>query len=312
MKTYILIGVGVLVLAAAGAGIYFFMQNTQENPDTNQDQSVGTPNNLTPTDSEDPGDTMESDQNEKETVIGSSVSGKKITAYNYGTGDTGILFVGGIHGGYEWNTVLAAYELMDYLEENPGAVPSNIKVTVIPVLNPDGLEETVGSAGRFKISDVPTGSNATVSGRFNANVVDLNRNFDCDWQAQGTWQTTSVSGGSKAFSEPESQAFRDFVQAEEPTAVVVWYSSAPGGGVFASNCHDGVLPETTLITDVYARASGYKAYKEFNYYEITGDAVNWLAKNKIPAISVLLSNHQDTEWSKNKAGIEALLDHYAK
>jgi len=40
--------------------------------------------------------------------------------------------------------------------------------------------------------------------------------------------------------------------------------------------------------------------------------VNWLAKNKIPAISVLLSTHTDTEWDKNRKGVEALLQSYAK
>ena len=39
---------------------------------------------------------------------------------------------------------------------------------------------------------------------------------------------------------------------------------------------------------------------------------NWLAKNSIPAISVLLTNHTDTEWSKNLAGIQALLTYYGK
>jgi hypothetical protein len=92
--------------------------------------------------------------------------------------------------------------------------------------------------------------------------------------------------------------------------VVVWYSAA--GGVFASNCHNGVMPETLAITNVFAAASGYQAYKEFNFYTITGDMVNWLAKKNIPGISVLLTTHEDVEWSKNRAGIEALLEYYAK
>jgi murein tripeptide amidase MpaA len=66
-------------------------------------------------------------------------SANPITAYHYGTGDKEILFVGGIHGGYEWNTALVAYQLMDYLKANPNVIPKNVKVTVIPVLNPDGL-----------------------------------------------------------------------------------------------------------------------------------------------------------------------------
>jgi hypothetical protein len=90
----------------------------------------------------------------------------------------------------------------------------------------------------------------------------------------------------------------------------VWYSQA--GGVFASSCHNGVLPETATLTQTFADASGYKAYQTFDFYEVTGDMVNWLAKSKVPAISVLLTNHTDTEWDKNWAGIAAVLNYYAK
>jgi hypothetical protein len=243
-------------------------------------------------------------------VIGASADGRDILAYHYGTGENEILFVGGIHGGYEWNTSLVAYQLIDALEKDPGMIPDRVKVTVIPVLNPDGLNKVVGTDGRFTQADVPTDTSATIPGRFNGNNVDLNRNFDCDWQATGVWQKTTVSGGSAAFSEPESQAIRDYVAAHKLSAVVVWYSSA--GGVYASNCHTGISLETRKIMNVFANASGYPAYDNFNFYETTGDMTNWLAKSDIPAISVILTNHYDTEWIKNENGIKALLFNYAE
>jgi len=256
------------------------------------------------------GQMSEDQKNGGESIIGTSAGGRDITAYHYGAGDTELLFVGGIHGGYEWNTVLLAYEIMDHLKENPDVIPENIKVTIIPVLNPDGLHKTVGTDGRFAASDVPQAIGDTVPGRFNANDVDLNRNFNCDWQAQGTWQSKTVSGGTEAFSEPEAQAMKDYVQAHSPSAAVVYYSAA--GGVFASNCHNGILPETRTIMNTYAGASGYRAYEDFDFYKITGDMVNWLAGKNIPAISVLLTNHTDIEFEKNRKGVEALLKHYAE
>ena len=72
------------------------------------------------------------------------------------------------------------------------------------------------------------------------------------------------------------------------------------------------MSETSAITDIYAKASGYPAHEEFDFYEITGDMVDWLAKNNIPAISVLLTTREDVEWTKNLAGIKALFEHYAK
>lgn len=244
------------------------------------------------------------------TVIGNSVKGSAITAYHFGEGKDELLFVGGIHGGYEWNTVLVAYQLMDYLKANPNVIPKNLKVTVIPVLNPDGLNTVVGTTGRFSQADVSSSEKIVTSGRFNANTVDLNRNFDCDWKSTGVWQSKTVSGGSVAFSEPESQAIKSYVDTQKPIAVVVWYSAA--GGVFASSCHNGVSDETKTITKKYAAASHYPAYESFDFYATTGDMVNWLAKNTIPAISVILTNHTDTEWSKNQAGVNALLKYYTK
>jgi len=305
MKNIIII---LIALVLAGIGLYFVTQSGSDKVIVIDKGPKVTPDTGQPQDNEQAGD-KEQDKG-SESIIGKSVEGRDITAYHYSNGDTEILFVGGIHGGYSWNTALVAYETMDYLEENPDVIPDNVQVTIIPVLNPDGQNKVVGTAGRFTKADVSTSQDIRISGRFNANNVDLNRNFDCDWQSTGTWQNRAVDGGSKAFSEPESLAIRNYVETYNPDAVVVWYSAV--GGVFASNCHNGVLPETSTITNLYAEASGYPAYQDFDFYEITGDMTNWLAKNNIPAISVLLSTHEDIEWDKNRAGINALLEYYAK
>ncbi|MDP3965871.1 MAG: M14 family zinc carboxypeptidase [bacterium] len=290
--------IALVVIIVVGVGGYFFIKGLNSGDAANQPAATAA------------NDGSMVASSTTETVIGKSVEGRDITAYHFGTGDTELLFIGGIHGGYEWNTVLVAYELMDYLKASLTALPANVKVTVIPVLNPDGLNKTVGTSTRFAAADVPASQDLQIAGRFNAHTVDLNRNFDCDWQTTGKWQTKDVSGGSAAFSEPESAAVKNYVETSKPRAVVTWYSSA--GGVFASSCHNGVLPETNTLTKKFADASGYPAYQSFNFYEITGDMVNWLAKQNIPAISVLLTNHTDTEWAKNQKGIDALLAYYAR
>ena len=245
----------------------------------------------------------------KQEIIGSSIEKRNIEAFTFGNGEKHLLFVGGIHGGYEWNTSLLAYEMMDYLEANPNTIPNNVKVTIIPVLNPDGLNKTVGTSSNFKSTDVPPTIAETISGRFNANKVDLNRNFDCNWKSTGIWQNKTVDPGSKAFSEPESQAIRNYIDVQKPQAVVVWYSSA--GGIYTSNCNGTVLTETKTLAKIFAEASKYPNQGEFTSYEINGDMVNWLAKENIPAISVLLTDHTNTEKNKNQAGLEAVLKHYS-
>lgn len=301
MKKVILVLVAVIILLI-GVVTYFIMDR---NPDVVIQEESPTATSTEQIENED-----SNEPEEGPTVIGSSVEGKDITAYRYGTGEDHLVFVGGIHGGYSWNTVLVAYELMDYLENNREDIPENVRVTVIPTLNPDALEVVVDSEGRFEAGDVSMSAAKTIESRLNVNDVDLNRNFDCDWQETGTWQSREVSGGSKPFSEPESVAFRDFINNNKPAAVVVWYSAA--GGVFASSCHNDVSDETRELTRIFADASGYRAYEEFDFYEITGDMVNWLARENIPAISVLLSSHEEVEWEENRKGIEAMLNYYAK
>ena len=295
-KTIILV-IGALLI---GGGVYYYFTNQPSAPVTTMKEPTGATTKTTATKPVD----------STKTVLGTSIQKRDITAYHFGTGTKEILFVGGSHGGYEWNTSLVAYELMDYLTANPKVIPAGVKVTVIPVLNPDGLKKVTGKEGRFTASDVSSSNEIKISGRFNANNVDLNRNFDCDWQTKGVWMTETVSGGSKAFSEPESLAFKNYIESKNPTAVVAWYSSA--GGVFSSSCHNGVLPATKALTNAYANASKYPASASYDFYKITGDMPNWLAKKNIPAISVLLTTHQDTEWTKNLAGIKAVLNYYAK
>jgi predicted deacylase len=241
------------------------------------------------------------------TVIGSSVEGRAIDAYTYGNGATHLAFVGGIHGGYEWNSVLLAYAFMDYLNANPEIIPKTMSITVIPSANPDGVYKIIGKEGRFTVTDVPIGVSEE-SGRLNAHSVDLNRNFDCKWQPTSMWRGAVVDAGSSSFSEPETQAIRDFVLENNPVAVVFWHSQS--NAVYASECENDILPKTLEIMNAYAHASGYPAVDSFTAYAITGDAEGWLASRGIPAITVELKTHETVEWEKNLAGIKALLNLY--
>lgn len=313
MKNFIIAAL-VLALILVGGYLMYGNRTTTVIIDSSDDtSSVSDATNVGTTSTDVEGEnasTTTTQEDDSITIVGQSVEGRDITAYHFGDGDKEVLFVGGIHGGYGPNTSLVAYELINALTSNPSLVPEGVKVTVVPVLNPDGLRLVTGGDGPFQAADVNTDETIQVAARFNSNTVDLNRNFACDWQETGTWKSRPVSGGTEVFSEPESAAIRDYVLANNPAAVIVWYSA--GGGVFASNCYNGVLSETSTLTDIYAKASGYKAYQSFNFYEVTGDMVNWLAKENIPAISVLLSDHVNTEWSKNLAGITAVLQHVAQ
>ncbi len=292
-----IVAVFLLVCVATSITLYLYMKTGEEVP-------VVSITEIAPV-----ATTTQVVQKEAFEVIGKSVLDRPIRAYSYGTGATRLLFVGGVHGGYEWNSVLLSYQFIDYLEAHPEVIPANLTVTVIPSANPDGLYEVVGVEGRFALTDV---SEETTSGlgRFNAHKVDLNRNFDCKWKSKSMWKGNIVSAGTAPFSEPESQAIRDYVLGYRPVAVIFWHSQS--NAVYASECEEGILPETFPLMNAYARASGYAAVDSFGAYEITGDAEGWLASINIPAVTVELSTHETIEWDRNLAGVQALFNLYKK
>lgn len=304
MKKNTIIAIVVIIIVATVG--YFVVKSFSNNSNEVQNPVVTTPTENENTQT--PPDPVNKDQ----TVIGTSVEGRDITAYHFGTGSTELLFVGGIHGGYEWNSVLLAYQFMDYLSVNPAAVPSNVSVTVIPSANPDGVFKVIKKEGRFALADVPATDQASGQasglGRFNAHEVDLNRNFNCNWQATSTWRSKAVSAGTAPFSEPEAAAIRDFVSKQKIDAAIFWHSQS--NAVYASECNNGILPGTMAIMNAYAGAAGYPAVNTFDAYKVTGDAEGWLASVNVPAITVELKTHETVEWDKNLAGVKALFSYF--
>jgi len=239
-------------------------------------------------------------------LIGTSAGGRAIESYRFGFGSQTIVLVGGMHGGYEWNTILLAYEMIDYFLENPDHVPANISLYIIPSANPDGQFTVTGVDGRFAPQDV---TSDIERGRFNANNVDLNRNFACDWQPEGLWGNTLVSGGTIPFSEPETAALRTFLLREKPVVVVFWHSKADG--IFIGGC-DGVYQPAAEVAGVYGHASGYRVFEAFTAYPVSGDASDWLATQNLSSFTVELATRSQTDYAENLAGVLSLLDLYGR
>ncbi|MCP4418788.1 MAG: hypothetical protein GY805_19400 [Chloroflexi bacterium] len=239
-------------------------------------------------------------------TIGTSAGQRPIVSYRFGFGSRTIILVGGIHGGYEWNSIALAYEMIDYFLADPDAIPANISLFIIPSANPDGQFLVTGTDGRFTPQDVAANIRP---GRFNANQVDLNRNWDCEWQAEAVWGSTVVSGGSNPFSEPETAALATFFLREKPEVVLFWHSKADG--IFAAGCGDPHLPSLE-ISEIYGRSSGYRVHESFTAYAVSGDASDWLATQNIPSFTVELKTRSQTDWTENLAGVLGLLGHYGR
>lgn len=237
---------------------------------------------------------------------GESSQGWPIEAVRLGNGPTRVAVVGGIHGGYEWNTILLAYQMIDHFTENPDRLPPEITLLIIPSANPDGQVRTVGHAGRFTPDEVGL---ATTSGRANGSGVDLNRNWGCNWKSTAVWSTTTVDPGAVPFSEIETQILRDFLTDPPVEAVIFLHSAA--AAVYAGGC-GARHPLSDEIAKIYAGASGYAFHESFTGYAVSGSATDWLAAQGIPAFEVELNNHRDTDLEQNLAGLLAVLEHLEK
>ena len=226
------------------------------------------------------------------TLVGRSAGGLPIVAQRFGDGPMPIVLVGGIHGGWEVNTVLLMNEVGAHFAAHPDDIAPNMSLYVIPAANPDGLLH-----GRSR------------QGRFNAAGVDLNRNWSCNWSAAALWGQREVDPGPVPFSEPETQALRDFILALQPVAVV-WYHSA-AGGVFAGQCREADSGSARLAR-VIGEAAGYPADAPFTAYHVSGTASDWVDGQGIPSMEVELGSWRNTEWARNHAGIMALQCHFAR
>lgn len=169
-------------------------------------------------------------------TIGQSVSGRDIKALII-SGDPDspgtkprVRLTGGIHGSELISSELMIY-FIRYILESYGAdaditdLVDSRYIAIIPVLNPDGL---------------------AVAGRRNDNGVDLNRNFSYAW-------APGYGYGTAPFSEPESQALRDFSLQENFHISLTFHSGAVLVNIpfdYASETGDGIVPaENDLVRD---------------------------------------------------------------
>ncbi|HKY54732.1 MAG TPA: M14 family zinc carboxypeptidase, partial [Anaerolineales bacterium] len=159
---------------------------------------------------------------QRPTIIGFSAAGRPIEVYTFGAGEKEYLIVAGIHGGYEWNTIALANELITHINEHPEVIPTDATLYIIRNLNPDGEARAHG-----------------LDGRVNHNGVDLNRNFPsdnwtADWDRDGCWIYRPTTGGLYAGSEPETRTVMSFIKAHKIEALISYHSAALGifpGGV---------------------------------------------------------------------------------
>lgn len=218
-------------------------------------------------------------------IIGYSVERRPIKVYRFGHGADQRMVIAGIHGGYEANTVELAYALIKRIRSNPGVIPPDVTLFILPLLNPDGYADHPGQT----------------YGRANAHGVDLNRNFDAfwaaDWPREGCWNALPITAGPHPFSEPETIALRDFILRPDIhlTALVSYHSAAHA--IFAGGQPPD--PKSVSLAKALAAASGY-TFPPNNYScKLTGQLIDWAVQQGIAAVDVELTTHHDLDLEQN-------------
>ncbi|MDX1613104.1 MAG: M14 family zinc carboxypeptidase [Candidatus Promineifilaceae bacterium] len=246
--------------------------------------------------------------------IGRSVLGEQLNIVSIGQGPTHLVLIGGIHAGFAPGTVELAREIRSLLEESPQLIPSDVTVDILESLNPDSFGLDSNRADQI-VQQAPL--SGSLEGRLNANGVDLNRNWECDWLEDATWNGFVVpgSGGSAPLSEPESRALNRFLESitrtaqERIGAVVIWQASAVNGLVSPGACGEE-SQVSSAIAETYAEAAGYNMsdYTALTGNTVNGDLANSLDREGVPAVSVLLPSYDNPDLEPALAALKQLLE----
>lgn len=154
-----------------------------------------------------------------------------------------LFFTGTIHA-REWVGHELAIEFAKYILENLETDPTlqaylkNITIYMVPCANPDGYEYS-----RKHFSFWRKNRRVNADGTYG---VDLNRNFPIGY-VKSTAPSSNVYGGPEPFSEPETRALRDFVEAHDNITIALDYHSQ--GNVFFP-AHDFRHEDTMDTTDM--------------------------------------------------------------
>jgi serine/threonine protein kinase len=225
-------------------------------------------------------------------IIGQSAGGLDIEALKLGNGPNVVLFVGGLYAGFSPASTSLAREIVLELSADLTLIPDDVTVYVIPLWNPD--------------------SEKSANGRYNGNEVDLNRNWNCHWQA-----AANSSFGTAPRSESETQALYNFIAEIDPVAAVFWNTPRPErldlyGVVSPGRCTLAQSDVSQSLAQTYAGPTdSYQARQADPTQNLSGDVTDSLADMGIPAIFVLLDSQMDVDAAQHLPAVLAVLNKYS-
>jgi Zinc carboxypeptidase len=223
-----------------------------------------------------------------------------------------VAFIGNIHGGWEPAARVVIDVGLEYFLDNPALVPPELTLYFIPTINPDGYE-----AGRPLWEDADgtggPGDVALARTAFNANDVDLNRNFPTNWSADAcggervrlTWGDTCQEGlgGPHPFSEPETRAYRDFILRRNVGWALTYHEDQSPAIVTREGGGGASEPFAEELADLF----GYPYLPTTPAYVVTGQAWDWLDRNGVLGAEIELE-YRSLDVGLNLSAMQLLIE----
>jgi len=221
--------------------------------------------------------------------LGKSVEGRELWALKIsggapGGGNKPVLILLGGHHAREWISVDVPFLIAKHLLEHYNndtlvtRLVNSEEIWVVPMVNPDGHQYTVTTERLWRKNRRNNGD-----GTYG---VDLNRNYGYQWGGPGSSGDTfsEIYRGPAAFSEPETRAVRDFLQAHRPTSLISYHSFSqlvlyPWG--YTNNAApDRALMNAlavTLANRIHSvHSESYTPEQASDLYLASGDTNDWL------------------------------------
>ncbi len=217
-------------------------------------------------------------------VIGKSAEGREIYAIKISDNpnvdeDEPSALIMGLHHAREWIAAEVPMRFAEYLVNNYGKdkkvteLVNGREIWVVPIVNPDGYvysmtKYTMWRKTRRHIKD-------------NYYGVDPNRNYGYQWGSVGTsdWPGSDTYHGPHAFSEPETQAIRDFAKREHFWCSVSFHSYGELNLYPYGYAYKAYAPDNDLLKELaegMAKFNGHKPEKSSDLYPAMGDSDDWL------------------------------------
>lgn len=204
---------------------------------------------------------------------------------NAASNKPGAFFLGNIHArehlANEVPLLFASWLLDHRADAEVKKYIESLDIFILPMGNPDGVEYDIKD-GKYQMFRKNMRTNADGS-----KGVDLNRNFDSWWCEQGSshsaWSDTYC--GTKAFSEPESQALKNFFNAHKNIKTHISYHTYSSTILYPYGGSDIDVEDArdknamVKISAQMAKLTGYQAQKSSDMYLATGDSCDWAYSN---------------------------------